>query len=186
VLSQVRNCRIEYVEQPCTSAAELAILRNHDVGVPIAADELLRRDRDFAAATQLADVAILKVAPLGGGAETLRLADQLQLPVVISSAAESSVGLARDACVAAALPSPRLSAGLGTGTLHEVDVMNPALVPVDGLIPAQLRQPDPAAMAQVTEPAPPEWLDRLTAAWSMAQELQLIPAEQLDALEVAR
>ncbi len=185
VLSQVRDFGIEYVEQPCDTAAELAILRNHDVGVPIAVDELLRRDRDFQTAQQLADVAIVKVAPLGGGAEVLRLVEQLQLPVVISSAAESSLALARDACVAAALPRPVLPAGLATGTLHEADVTNPSVVPVDGVIPAQLRQPDGDALARVTDSPSQAWLDRLEAAWSVAQELQLIPADQLDALEVA-
>ncbi len=182
-LTELMQFGIEYVEQPCATVAELEQLRDEMPDLPIAVDELLRRDRDFAGAARVADVAVLKVAPLGGGREVLRLASELGLPIVISSAMESSIGLSRDACVAAALSEQALTSGLSTAVLHEYDVVSQPLIPRDGQVPAQLVQPDPATLAERTIPPNSDWLTRLAAAWDTARHAGLVPAEQLQALQ---
>ena len=105
---------LEYVEQPCASVEDLAAVRRA-VGVPIAADESIRRAADPYRVRDLeaADVAVLKVQPLGGVRACLRIAEDIGLPVVVSSALETSVGIAAGVALAAALPEPalRLRAG---------------------------------------------------------------------------
>ena len=96
---------LEYAEQPCASLSELAELRRK-VDVRIAADESIRRAEDplKVRAAEAADVAVLKVQPLGGVRSALRIAEACGLPVVVSSAVETSVGLAAGLALAAALP----------------------------------------------------------------------------------
>ncbi|MGV9827163.1 o-succinylbenzoate synthase [Gordonia sp. NPDC003429] len=114
---------VEYVEQPCATVEELAAVRRA-VDVPIAADESIRKAADpmRVVAADAADVAVLKVAPLGGMRSVARLAEQIGLPVVISSALDSAVGMAAGVAAAAALPTLDHACGLGTGTLFTVDV----------------------------------------------------------------
>jgi O-succinylbenzoate synthase len=106
---------LEYVEQPCASVEELADVRRR-VDVPVAADESIRRVDDPLRVRKLeaADVAVLKVQPLGGVSACLRVAEQIGLPVVVSSALESSVGLAAGLALAAALPELPYACGLNT------------------------------------------------------------------------
>jgi o-succinylbenzoate synthase len=141
---------LEYVEQPCASAEELATVRRH-VRVPIAADESIRRADDPLRVRELdaADVVVLKVQPLGGVAACLRIADQIGLPVVVSSALETSVGLAAGVALAAALPTLPYACGLGTGALLEADVVAEPLRPVDGQVPVVRPEVDPAELAAV-------------------------------------
>ena len=96
---------LEYAEQPCPSVEDLAALRRK-VDVPIAADESVRRAEDplRVARLEAADIVVLKVQPLGGVRACLRLAEQCGLPVVVSSALETSVGIAAGVALAAALP----------------------------------------------------------------------------------
>ena len=183
-LTELMQFGIEYVEQPCATIVELEQLRDQMPDLPIAVDESLRRDRDFAGAARVADVAVLKVAPLGGGHEVKRLASELGLPVVISSAMESSIGLSRDACVAAALSEQPLASGLSTAVLHEYDVVSDPLLPRVGQLTAQLVEPDPATLVERTKPPNSDWLARLAAAWEQARHAGLVPAEQLEALQV--
>ena len=82
-------------------------------------------------AADAADVAILKVAPLGGMRRVLDLAEQIRLPVVVSSALDSVVGIAAGVATAAALPITPPACGLGTGGFFERDVADP-FAPVDG------------------------------------------------------
>ncbi|HEX5401690.1 MAG TPA: o-succinylbenzoate synthase, partial [Pseudonocardiaceae bacterium] len=86
---------LEYVEQPCPSLDELAAVRKR-VDVPIAADESIRRAEDpmRVAVAGAADIAVIKVAPLGGVRRALEVAAACGLPCVVSSAVETSVGLA--------------------------------------------------------------------------------------------
>ena len=124
---------LEYVEQPTASVEELAEVRRR-VSVPIAADESIRRADDPARVARLggADIAVLKVQPLGGVRGCLRLAEQVGLPVVVSSALESSVGIAAGVALAAALPELPYACGLATTTMFEHDLAAPAMTPVDG------------------------------------------------------
>lgn len=126
---------LEYVEQPCVSVEDLAALRR-DVEVPIAADESIRLSADplQVARQEAADVVILKAAPLGGMHRALDLADRLGLPAVVSSALDTSVGLAAGTALAASLPRLRHACGLGTARLLRHDVADPSLTPREGAL----------------------------------------------------
>ena len=133
---------LEYAEQPVPTVADLAALRRR-THVLIAADESIRRSDDplAVAAAHAADVVVVKVQPLGGVRACLDLAERIGLPVVVSSALESSVGLAAGLALAAALPDLPYACGLGTATLLGRDVVADSLVPVDGRI--AVRRPAP-------------------------------------------
>ena len=153
---------LEYVEQPCPGVDDLAVLRRH-VDVPIAADESVRLAVDPAAAKEAADVLVLKVAPLGGVRACLALAERVDRPVVVSSALESSVGLAAGVALAAALPELPYACGLGTAALLADDVTDDPLVPVDGAVAVRGVVPSPARLRRLAaEPARHDWWrDRL-------------------------
>jgi O-succinylbenzoate synthase len=132
---------LEYVEQPCASVEELAELRRRiaDLGVPVAADESVRKAADPLAVARAgaADILIVKAQPLGGISATLRLVAEAGLPVVVSSALDTSVGLSMGAYLAAATPELRFDCGLGTGALLAADVTHEPLLPVGGAIPVR-------------------------------------------------
>ena len=144
---------LEYVEQPCATVEDLAACRRR-VDVPVAADESIRRAEDPYRVRDLeaADVAVLKVQPLGGVAACLRIAEDIGLPVVVSSALETSVGIATGVALAAALPDLPHACGLATVQLLTDDVARDPLLPVEGFLPVGRPVVDPAA------------LDRLAAA----------------------
>ncbi len=124
---------LEYVEQPVADVEDLARVRRR-VSVPIAADESIRRASDPYRVRDLeaADVAVLKVQPLGGVRACLRIAEEIGLPVVVSSALESSVGIAAGIALAAALPELRFACGLATVNLLTDDLATEPLLPDDG------------------------------------------------------
>jgi o-succinylbenzoate synthase len=149
---------LEYVEQPCATVPELAELR-HRVDVPIAADESIRKADDPLRVVRegAADIAVLKVAPLGGVAKLLDIASQIDIPIVISSALDSAVGIGRGLLAAAALPELRHACGLGTGGLFVDDVAETA-TPVDGYLLVASVIPDPARLeALAAEPERRQW-----------------------------
>ncbi|MQA07350.1 MAG: o-succinylbenzoate synthase [Pseudonocardiaceae bacterium] len=158
---------LEYVEQPCASVDELAAVRRR-VEVPIAADESIRRAEDplRVAVAGAADVAVLKAAPLGGVRRALRVAEACGLPCVVSSAVETSVGLAAELALAGALPSLDHACGLGTLSLLRDDVVTNSSTPVNGAlpVPAGPPEPDPARLAGVRadDDSTAWWLARLT------------------------
>ncbi len=161
---------IEYVEQPCRSREEMAELRRR-VDVPFAVDELIRQaDHPVLRVADVADVAVLKVAPLGGVEATLRIADALDVPVVISGSLDSSIGLQSGIAAAAALDDLPLACGLGTGDLFAQDVCTPIL-PSAGEVPVLRRGPDPdaleAARRRVSRERVEYWHQRVTAAWAV-------------------
>jgi len=137
---------LEYVEQPCATVEELALVRRR-VSVPIAADESIRRAADpyRVRSLEAADIAVLKVQPLGGVRACLRIAEDIGLPVVVSSAVESSIGIAAGVALAGALPSLPHACGLATVQLLTDDVVADPLLPVDGSI--AVRRPDVDASA---------------------------------------
>ena len=118
--------------------------------MPIAADESIRRAEDPYRVRDLeaADVAVLKVQPLGGVRACQRIAEDIGLPVVVSSALETSVGIAAGVALAAALPELPYACGLATVSLLTDDLTDPSLLPVDGELPVGV---------------PPEVSERLTA-----------------------
>jgi o-succinylbenzoate synthase len=158
---------LEYLEQPCATVDELAELRRR-VDVPIAADESIRKADDPLAVVRAhaADIAVLKVAPLGGISVLLDIAAQIDVPVVISSALDSAVGIAAGLTAAAALPQLSHACGLGTGGLFIEDVAETA-PPVGGFLPVGPVTPDPARLLALA--APPQrrqwWIDRVKACY---------------------
>ena len=168
---------LEYVEQPCASVEDLAVVRRR-VGVPIAADESIRRAEDPYRVRDLeaADVAVLKVQPLGGVRACLRIAEDIGLPVVASSALETSVGIAAGVALAAALPELPFACGLATVQLLTDDVVTEPLLPRDGVLPVVRPDVAPDALARLR--ATPEreavWVARLAeveaAARAMGQD----------------
>ncbi len=141
---------LEYVEQPCATVEDLALVRRR-VDVPIAADESIRRAEDPYRVRDLeaADVAVLKVQPLGGVRACLRIAEDIGLPVVVSSALETSVGIAAGVALAAALPELPFACGLATVQLLTDDVVGSPLLPRDGALPVVRPEVDPAALDRV-------------------------------------
>lgn len=154
---------LEYLEQPCRTVPELAEVRRR-VDVPVAADESIRKAEDplHVVRSGAADIAVLKVAPLGGVHAMLRIAAQIDIPVVVSSALDSAVGIGAGLVAAASLPSLEHACGLGTGGLFVEDVAAP-VVPVDGYLPARTVTADPDRVAALA--APPDrrqwWIDRV-------------------------
>jgi o-succinylbenzoate synthase len=145
---------LEYVEQPSPSVEDLAAVRGR-VAVPIAADESIRRaeDPDRVRDLAAADVAVLKVQPLGGVRACLRIAEDIGLPVVVSSALETSVGIASGVALAAALPELPYACGLATVQLLTDDVAVSPLLPVDGALPVTRPVVDLAAMDRIAASA---------------------------------
>ncbi len=160
---------LEYLEQPCATVAELAELRRR-VDVPVAADESIRKAEDplHVVRSGAADIAVLKVSPLGGVRAMLAIAEQIDIPVVVSSALDSAVGVGDGLVAAGCLPSLQHACGLGTGGLFVEDVAGPRM-PVDGYLPAATVTPEPARLAALA--APPErtqwWIERIRACWPL-------------------
>ena len=155
---------LEYVEQPCPSIDDLAAVRRR-VDVRIAADESIRRAEDplKVAVAGAADVAVIKVAPLGGVRRALEVAQACGLPCVVSSAVETSVGLAAGLALAGALPRLEFACGLGTMSLLTADVTADSLSPVDGYLPVPRTAPRPdlAEACAAETPVRGAWLARL-------------------------
>ncbi len=164
---------LEYVEQPCASVEELALVRRR-IAVPVAADESIRRADDPYRVRDLeaADVAVLKVQPLGGVRACLRIAEDIGLPVVVSSALETSVGIAAGVALAAALPEMPYACGLATGALLSDDVALDPLLPVDGMLPVREAVVDEAALLRLAAPADRSgaWAQRLAAVRGVRQD----------------
>ena len=155
---------LEYAEQPCASLEELAQLRRL-VDIPVAADESIRKAEDplRVRAAGAADIVVLKVQPLGGVRAALQVAEACGLLVVVSSAVDTSVGLAAGVALAAALPELPYACGLGTMSLLAGDVTADPLVPDLGELPVRRPGVDLGQLARFeTDPAP--WRDRAAAA----------------------
>ena len=166
MLKLLDRYELEYAEQPCRTVEELAQVRRRQ-HVPVAADESIRRAEDplRVARLEAADIAVLKVQPLGGVRACLRIAEEIGLPVVVSSALETSVGIAAGVALAAALPELPYACGLATVQLLRSDVVEEPLLPVDGLLLVRRPEPDPARLAAVEAPEATRaaWERRLAA-----------------------
>ncbi|MTA59135.1 MAG: o-succinylbenzoate synthase [Actinobacteria bacterium] len=168
-----RSVPLEYLEQPVQSIAEMAELRLKldELGVKIAADESVRKVSDplAVAHANAADVLILKAAPLGGIAPAIQIAREAGLPVVISSALESSVGLSMGAHLAAALPDLEFDCGLATAALLAGDVTRNPLMPVDGQIEVRRVEVDEELLNtfKTDEHREDWWLERLEACYKL-------------------
>jgi O-succinylbenzoate synthase len=134
---------LEYVEQPCATVEELRELKTKlKIDISIAGDEVLRKAVDpFAVDLSGAvDILMLKVQPLGGITRAHKLAEHHKLPVVVSSALESAVGINYGLTLAASFPHMNFDCGLGTGLLLGANVA--ALPIIDGEIEITDVEPD--------------------------------------------
>lgn len=161
---------LEYVEQPVRTLEEMAVLRTK-VEVPLAADESIRTADDPLRVKALgsADICVLKVQPLGGVDACMRVAEACGLPVVVSSAVETSIGIAAGLALAAALPDLPYACGLGTVPLLQGDVVADPLVPSGGAIvptrPAVDEEAlEPYLLTGENETRARQWLDEAAAA----------------------
>lgn len=178
---------LEYAEQPCPTLADMAALREL-TRVRLAVDEGVRL-AGFAAAARsgagggagagaddaagdlvervrsAADVLVLKAVPMGGVRRSLAVAEAVGLPVTVSGALDSTVGLSAGLALAAALPDPPYACGFGTGRLLAADLTGQTALPRDGRLSVVRRAPDPtqlaAARERVDDARARWWLDRL-------------------------
>jgi O-succinylbenzoate synthase len=168
-LLRLREFELEYAEQPCATVEQLADLRRRlarqGIDMPIAADESIRRSEDPLRVARLgaADIAVLKVAPLGGVRACLDIAQRIGMPVVVSSALETSVGIRAGLALAATLPELPYACGLNTVTLLDDDVAEAPLVARNGVLAVRNVEVSEHAWSRCA--APPEgdafWQARL-------------------------
>jgi O-succinylbenzoate synthase len=147
---------LEYVEQPCATIEELRELKEKlHINIPIAGDEVLRKARDpFAINLEGAvDIVMLKVQPLGGIERAHKLAEHHKLPVVVSSALESAVGINYGLILAASFPELDFDCGLGTGSLLATNIAE--LPIIDGQI--HIREFEPEFSGHEVAPERYEW-----------------------------
>ena len=138
---------LEYFEQPVATIAELKQLRQklveRNIELKIAADESIRKASDplLVAREKAADIAVLKVQPLGGIAPALEIAKDCGLEIVVSSALESSIGISQGLYLAGALPELNYDCGLATAALLAADVTDKPLIATSGEIQIQEVEP---------------------------------------------
>lgn len=166
---------LEYLEQPCGSVEELAELRTRIryLDIPIAADESVRRAADPLAVARAgaADLLVIKAQPLGGIGSALRLIEEAGLPVVVSSALDTSIGISMGLALAARIPQLDYDCGLGTAALLATDVTDEPLHSVNGrldvrrVIPSERLLTENAASAERTA----WWLDRLERCYGLLE-----------------
>jgi len=160
------HIELEYFEQPCASIGELAQLRVRLAGqVKIAADESVRKASDPIAVANAgaADLLVLKVSPLGGVSRAMAIASEAQLPVVVSSALDSSLGISQGLHLAGALPELDYACGLGTLSLFNADLTKESLRTKTGFLEVTRTTPDQNLLDRYrAEPEVSEWwLERL-------------------------
>lgn len=161
---------LEYIEQPCATVEELAEVRRR-VSTPIAADESIRRAADPYRVAELnaADVAVCKVAPLGGVANLVTIARDLHLDVTVASALDTAVGM--DAGLIAAKLTGSRAAGLATQRLFVEDVAEPRAM-VDGELAITRTTPDPERLHGLRAPGERKdwWFDRVRACMAVLEK----------------
>jgi O-succinylbenzoate synthase len=164
---------LEYAEQPCATVPELAELRRRvaGLGIPVAADESVRKADDPLAVARAgaADLLVVKAQPLGGITAALAIVAAAGLPVVVSSAIDTSVGLSMGAHLAASVPHLHHDCGLGTAALLRADVTREPLLPVDGAVEVRRVDVDVDLLRRhaVDDDRREAWLGRLRASYAV-------------------
>jgi O-succinylbenzoate synthase len=164
---------LEYFEQPVKTIEELAAVRSKlaRIGVKVAADESVRKASDplVVAQANAADVLVIKAQPLGGIQSALDITREAKLPVTVSSALETSVGISMGLHLAAALEVESFDAGLGTVALLAEDVCEEpfiaenAMLYVNRAVPSELKLAKLAADSERTQ----WWHDRLKRCFNL-------------------
>jgi O-succinylbenzoate synthase len=166
---------LEYAEQPCATVADLRELRlalaRTGVDVPVAADESIRKAADpvRVAREEAADLVVVKVPPLGGARCAMEVVAECGLPAVVSSALDTSVGMAAGVALAAALPELPYACGLGTVALLEGDVATQPLIPAGGVLPVGRVAADAGLLERWAAPPARQlwWRERVTTCWRL-------------------
>ncbi|MEL0291122.1 MAG: o-succinylbenzoate synthase [Aquiluna sp.] len=169
VARELRDLDLEYIEQPVKTIAELKELRiwlaEEQIPLKIAVDESIRKSTDplLVAREQAADIAVIKVQPLGGIRRAMAIASESGLEIVVSSALETSIGISHGLHLAAAMPNLNYDCGLATAGLLGGDVVEDPLFSDEGEI--ELREVSPSEELLERYAASEErkawWLDRL-------------------------
>ena len=169
VARELRDLDLEYIEQPVKTIAELKELRTwlaeEQIPLKIAVDESIRKSTDplLVAREQAADIAVIKVQPLGGIRRAMAIASESGLEIVVSSALETSIGISHGLHLAAAMPNLNYDCGLATAGLLGGDVVEDPLFSDEGEI--ELREVSPSEELLAKHAASQErkawWLDRL-------------------------
>jgi O-succinylbenzoate synthase len=146
-LNSLSRFDLEYAEQPVASLEEMVDLKRR-TDVLLAADELVRLRPDPLEVAEMgaADVLVVKVQPLGGVLRTLDIAARAGIPVVVSSALETSVGIYSGLLVASLLAHLPYACGLGTVALIEGDPTRAPLVSMNGELEVRRPEPDPTLL----------------------------------------
>ncbi len=166
---ELREQNIEYFEQPVATIAQMRNLRvelaQRDIEIKIAADELIRKASDpyLVANEEAADIAVLKVQPLGGIQPALSIANEIGMDCVVSSALESSIGLAHGLYLAGALPTLKYDCGLATASLLAGDVTSKPLMANNGKVEIREVEPDDDLLSKysASEQRTDWWLRRI-------------------------
>lgn len=133
----------EFIEQPCLEISDLVKLKK-EIPMKIAIDESIRKglNSDFTTAKDFADVAIIKWAPTGGITRANKLIAKIGLPVVISSALDTGIGISHGLALAASQKELSLDCGLATTSLFVSDVVTPGIEIIDGTVEVNRTEPN--------------------------------------------
>ena len=163
----IESIDLQYFEQPVKTIAELAEVRERlaRIATKVAADESVRKETDplAVAAANAADVLVIKAQPLGGISSALEITKRANLPVTVSSALETSVGISMGLHLAGSLEVESFDAGLGTVALLADDVCDEAFIARDSqlavkrAVPSEIKLASLAADSERTQ----WWQERL-------------------------
>lgn len=163
----IESIDLQYFEQPVKTIAELAEVRERlaRIATKVAADESVRKETDplAVAAANAADVLVIKAQPLGGISSALEITQRANLPVTVSSALETSVGISMGLHLAASLEVESFDAGLGTVALLADDVCDEPFIAKDSqlavkrAVPSEIKLASLAADSERTQ----WWQERL-------------------------
>ena len=158
----------EYIEQPCLAIDDLRKLKA-EIPMKIAIDESIRKavTSTFEDVKQYADIAIIKWAPSGGITRANKLISKIGLPVVVSSALDTGIGISHGLALAANQSELNFDCGLATLSLFESDVVTPAIEITDGNIALNRTSPDEKLVAKYLAPAERRlwWQNRIERIW---------------------
>lgn len=166
IIDRIGIEKIQYIEQPVATLEELKELQ---LPIPVVGDEVIRKAADpFAVDLKGAvDILMLKVSPLGGINRAKAIAAHHKLPVVVSSALESAVGISHGIRLAAALPELKYACGLGTGKLLTNDVAD--LPIVDGRMKVTVVNPSGMLNYQAAPERIKWWEERIRDSFEVWQ-----------------
>lgn len=169
----IESIDLQYFEQPVKTVAELVEVRDRlaRIGMKVAADESVRKASDplAVALAGAADVLVIKAQPLGGIDSALQITNRAKLPVTVSSALETSIGISMGLHLAAAVEVESFDAGLATVALLSDDVCEEPFVAKNSKLEVKRAMPSESKMASLA--ADPErthwWRERLKRCYEL-------------------